>query len=91
MQFDSDWEETLNDIDELIQSELRCTLPFRGETQLFGETRAEQLSASMQVWTNDCSKEPSTDHEWHFTGKAFCRFHRLLFDIGQHEIQSAQD
>jgi len=68
MQFDSDWEETLNDIDELIQSELRCTRPFHGETQLFSEAGAEQLSAPMHVWTNDRSREPSTDHEWNFTG-----------------------
>jgi len=77
MWFDSNWEETLNDIDELIQSELRCTRPrpFRGETQLFGEAREEHLSAPMHVWTNDYSKESSTDHEWNFTGKAFCRIH----------------
>ena len=76
MQFDSDWEETLNDIDELIQSELRCTRPFYGQAQLFGETRVEQLSEPMHVWTNDRSKEPSlTDHECNFTGKAFCKFH----------------
>jgi len=75
MQFDSDWEETLNDIDELIQSELRCTRPFHGETQLFSEAGLEQLSAPMHVWTNDRSKEPSTDHEWNFTGKAFCKFY----------------
>ena len=56
MQSDSDWEETLNDIDELIQSDLRCTRPFYGETQLFGETRVEQSSAPMHVWTNDRSK-----------------------------------
>ena len=87
MQFDSDWEETLNDIDELIQSELRCTRPFYGETQLFGETRIKQLSGPMHVVTNDRLKEPSTDHEWNFTGKAFCKFHRLSFDIGQREIQ----
>ena len=75
MQFDSDWEETLNDIDELIQSELRCTRPLCGETQPFGETRVEQLSAPKHVWTNYASKEPSTDHEWSFSGKAFCKFH----------------
>jgi len=75
MQFDSDWEETLNDIDELIQSELRCTGPFHGETQLFGEARVEQLSAPLHFWTNDSSKEPSTDHDWNFTGKVFCKFH----------------
>ena len=71
MQFDSDWEETLNDIDELIQSELRCARPFHGETELFGEARVEQLSVPMHVWTNDCSKESSLDHEWNFAGKAF--------------------
>ena len=75
MQFDSDWEETLNDIDELIQSELRCTRLLYGETQLFGETRVKQLSVPMHVWTNDRLKETSTDHEWNFTGKAFCKFH----------------
>ena len=72
MQFDSDWEETLNDIDELIQSELRCTRPLYRETQ----PRVEQLSAPKQVWTNDLSKKPSTDHEWSSrTGKASCKFH----------------
>ena len=76
MQFDSDWEETLNDIDELIQSELRCTRPRYGtETQPFGETRFEQSSASEQVWTNDLSKKPLTDLEWSFAGNAFCKFH----------------
>ena len=74
MQFESDWEETLNDIDELIQSELRCTRPFNGETQLFGEANVEQLSALMHVWTNDSSREPSTDHEWNFPGKVFVSF-----------------
>ena len=88
MQFDSDWEETLNDIDELIQSELRCTGPLSEETQPFVETRVEQLSAPKHVWTNDPSKESSTDHEWSFTGKAaFCKFHWLSFDTGQREIQ----
>ena len=77
MQFDSDWEETLNDIDELIQSELRCTRPLYGETQPFGETRVEQLSAPRHVCMNDPSKKPSTDHEWSFTGKTFCKFHAL--------------
>ena len=74
MQFDSDWEETLNDIDELIQSELRCTRSFHGETQPFGEARVEHLTAPLHVWTNFCSKEPSTDHEWNFTGKTFVSF-----------------
>ena len=74
MQFDSDWEETLNDIDELIQSELRCARPFHGETELFGEARVEQLSVPMHVWTNDCSKESSLNHEWNFAGKAFASF-----------------
>ena len=78
MQFDSDWEETLNDIDELIQSELRCTGPLSEETQPFVETRVEQLSAPKHVWTNDPSKEPSTDHEWSFTGKAFCKFSLIV-------------
>ena len=88
MQFDSDWEETLNDIDELIQSELRCTGPLSEETQPFVETRVEQLSAPKHVWTNDPSKESSTDHEWSFTGKAaFCKFHWLSFDTGQREIK----
>ena len=80
MQFDSDWEETLNDIDELIQSELRGARPFHGETQLFGEARVEQLSSPMHVWTNDCSKESSIDNEWNFTGKTFCNFPILLLD-----------
>ena len=75
MQFDSDWEETLNDIDELIQSELRCTQPFYKETQLYGEARVEQLSTPMHVCTNDRSKEPSTDQECNFTGKAICKSH----------------
>ena len=88
MQFDSDWEETLNDIDELIQSELRCTRPLCGETQPFGETRVEQLSAPKHVWTNYASKEPSTDHEWSFSGKAFCKFYWFSFDTGQRERQS---
>ena len=88
MQFDWDWEETLNDIDELIQSELRCTRPLYGtETQPFGETRVEQSSAPEQVWTNDLSKKPSTDREWSFTGNAFCKFHWLSFVTGQREIQ----
>lgn len=82
MQFDSDWEETLNDIDELIQSELRCTRPFYGETQLFGEAKVEQLSAPMHVWTNDSSREPSADHERNFPGKAFCKFHCHLTQAG---------
>ena len=83
MQFDSDWEETLNDIDEVIQSELRGARPFHGETQLFGEARVKQLSVPMHVWTNDCSKESSIDNEWNFTGKrAFCNFPILSFDIG---------
>ena len=83
MQFDSDWEETLNDIDELIQSEIRGARPFLGETQLFGEARVKQLSVPMHVWTNDCSKESSIDNEWNFTGKqAFCNFPILSFDIG---------
>ena len=83
MQFDSDWEETLNDIDELIQSEIRGARPFHGETQLFGEAGVEQLSVPMHVWTNDCSNESSIDNEWNFTGKrAFCNFPILSFDIG---------
>ena len=80
MQFDSEWEETLNDIDELIQSELRCARPFHGETELFGEARVEQSSAPMHVWPNDCSKESSIDHGWNFGGKAFCIFPILSLD-----------
>ena len=89
MQFDSEWEETLNDIDELIQSELRCTRPFHGETELFGEERLEQLCAPMHVRTNDCSKESSMYHEWNFGGKALIlllEFSILSLDIGHGEI-----
>ncbi|XP_078361040.1 uncharacterized protein LOC144645359 [Oculina patagonica] len=62
MQFDSDWEETLNDIDELIQSELGCTQVFHGGTQLFGQAEVQELSAHMQP-VADASLT-----EWHFPG-----------------------
>ncbi len=62
MQFDSDWEETLNDIDELIQSELGCRQVFHEGTQLFGQAEVQEMSAHMQP-VADASLT-----EWHFPG-----------------------
>ncbi|KAL9987272.1 hypothetical protein ACROYT_G001553 [Oculina patagonica] len=63
MLFDSDWEETLNDIDELIQSELGCTQVFHGGKQLFGQTEVQELSAHMQPMAD------ASLTEWHFPEK----------------------
>ena len=57
MQFDSDWEETLNDIDELIQSELGCTQVFHGRTQPFGQAEVQEVSVQMQRMANKSSME----------------------------------
>ena len=62
MQFDSDWEETLNDIDEIIQSELGCTQALHAGTQLFGQAVVQQLSGHVQPMANESSTE------WHFPG-----------------------
>ncbi|KAL9987271.1 hypothetical protein ACROYT_G001551 [Oculina patagonica] len=62
MQFDSDCEETLNDIDELIQSELGRTEVFHWGTQLFGQAEVQELSAHMQPMAD------ASLTEWHFPG-----------------------
>ena len=59
MQFDTDWEETLNDIDELIQYELGCTQVLQGGTQLFGLADLQELSAHMEPTANESLTE------WH--------------------------
>ena len=62
MQFDSNWEETLNDIDEIIQSELGCTQGLHTGAPLFGQVVAREFSEHVQPMANENSTE------WHFPG-----------------------
>ena len=62
MQFASDWEETLNDIDEIIQSELGCTQGLYAKTPLFGQAEMQELSGHVQPMANESSTK------WHFPG-----------------------
>ena len=62
MQFDSNWEETLNDIDEIIQSELGCTQGLHAGTALFGQAKAQEMSGHVQPMANENSTE------WNFPG-----------------------
>ena len=62
MQFNSDWEETLNDIDEIIQSELGCTQGLYAGTPLFGQAEVGELSGHVQPMANESSTK------WHFPG-----------------------
>ena len=67
MQFPSDWEETLNDIDELIQSELGCSLsrlsPY-DSVHLSG--KFESLENYAQCETKTSSSELL---KWNLSGK----------------------
>lgn len=71
MQFDSDWEETLNDIDELIQSELGCSLTrltAHDGTHLCDKLELQENNTQSQTGTNAISMESL---KWNMSGKKF--------------------
>lgn len=66
MQFNSDWEETLNDIDELIQSELGCSLSGLSPYDVAHlSNKIESRESYTQFKTKTSSSDPS---KWNLSG-----------------------
>lgn len=67
MQFNSDWEETLNDIDELIQSELGCSLSVLSP---YDAAHLSNKIESRESYTPFKTKTSSSDpSKWNLSGK----------------------
>lgn len=67
MQFNSDWEETLNDIDELIQSELGCSL---SGLSPYDAAHLSNKIESRESYTPFKTKTSSSDpSKWNLSGK----------------------